>query len=130
MSNRDVKPYECLNRSEMQPQPSRSSRWLPNLTAKLTSSSHRLKLVDIDNGSRERLRRFLRKIVTDTAACHPVLILAREFVRIGAAVDVLSPVCIALQRDGGYGNEGVHRARRCSRSSYFDSPSANPWRQR
>src|SRR5438477_10182743 len=61
--------------------------------------------VDVDDGLREGLRRFLRQIVADATRDGSMRILAREFLGISAAVDMWRAVGVAFERNGGHSDD-------------------------
>src|SRR4029077_20496220 len=61
---------------------------------------------DIDNGLGESLRRLLRQIVADAARDGPVLVLAREFLRVSARLRAGRAVGVAFKSDGRPRDDG------------------------
>src|SRR6476661_5909422 len=65
-------------------------------------SSSLTETVDVDDGLGERLRRLLRKVVTDATRDVSVLVLAREFPSVGAGLGMGGAVGVALHGDRGH----------------------------
>ena len=64
-----------------------------------------LKFIHIDDGFSKRARCFLRQIVPDSAFDGPMLIFAREFLRIGAGLRVRCTVGITFEGDRRHGDD-------------------------
>ena len=60
--------------------------------------------VHVPDGLHESLGSFLRQVVADSAAERAVRVLAGEFGRIDAWIDMRRPVGVALERDRGHAN--------------------------
>src|SRR5215831_2427222 len=65
--------------------------------------------VHVDDGLHERTRRFLRQVVSDPAAYGAVLVFAGELRGVRGRIRVRRAVRVALECDGGNGDDGTRR---------------------